>query len=68
MLKNGTKCLQVKEEATLKMSPLPRLLAYQWNALTNLYGMLGGENLGVMDTNRYDFLCAHCVGVGSMVV
>jgi hypothetical protein len=48
MLKNGAKCLQVKEEATLNMSPLPRLLAYQWNALTNLYGMLGGENLGVM--------------------
>jgi len=48
MLKNGAKCLQVKEEATLKMFPLPRLLAYQWNALTNLYGMLGGENLGVM--------------------
>ena len=40
--------LQVKEEATLNMSPLPRVLAYQWNALTNLYGMLGGENLGVM--------------------
>ena len=48
MLKNGAKCLQVKEEATLNMFPLPRLLAYQWNALTNLYGMLGGENLGVM--------------------
>ena len=48
MLKNGAKCLQVKEETTLKMSPLPRVLACQWNALTNLYGMLGGENLGVM--------------------
>ena len=46
-VKNGAKCLQLKEEATLNMSPLPRLLAYQWNALTNLYGMLGGENLGV---------------------
>ena len=48
MLKNGSKYLQVKEETILKMSPLPRLLAYQSNALTNLYGMLGGENLGVM--------------------
>ena len=57
-----------KRRSHTKMSPLPRVLAYQWNALTNLYGMLGGENLGVMDTNRYDFLCAHCVGVGSMVV
>ena len=37
-----------KRRSHTKMSPLPRVLAYQWNALTNLYGMLGGENLGVM--------------------
>ena len=37
-----------KRRSHTKHVPLPRLLAYQWNALTNLCGMFGGENLGVM--------------------